>query len=146
MTAISKVIKGLKFIESHQQSILREILIENSEEIEKLQTDQLLRGKTNEGKNISPKYRNKRYANKKQAMNPKPPKGVPDLKLTGKYHKGFKVKIGTDSGKFVNTDPKDKRLSKKYEKIKGLSPVSIGELRQIALIEFRRRTKKAIFA
>lgn len=144
MTVIKQVIDGLKFLQANEQAIVKEILVGKSEEIEDLQRDQLLRGKTNEGKNISPKYRNPRYASKKQAMNSKPATGVPDLKLTGRYHRAIKVKFGSDSGKFINTDAKDARLSKKYDNIKGLSPISIAKLKEIAVIEFRKTAITAI--
>lgn len=144
MTVIAKVIKGLEFLRNNEKALVREIIIERSDDVEDLQRDQLLRGKTNVEKNVAPRYRNPRYARKKQSMNPRAPNGVPDLKLTGRYHKKFKLKVQGSKGKLINTDKKDAMLTKKYDNIKGLSPVSIAKLRQMVIIDLRRDLKKRL--
>lgn len=146
MTRIASIIKGLEYIRDNEERIVKELLQSKNEEIVDLQKDQLLRGKTNMEENVAPRYANPRYAARKQAMNGKPPAGVPDLKLTGRYHRGFRAVINNDTIDMQNRDNKDARLSAKYAHIKGLSNKSVGKLRDIVRPELKRIVIKRLVA
>lgn len=146
MTRIASIIKGLEFIRDNEERIVKELLQSKNEEIVDLQKDQLLRGKTNKEENVAPRYSNPRYAARKQSMNGRPPAGVPDLKLTGRYHRGFRAVINSDTIDLQNRDSKDARLSAKYAHIKGLSPKSVAKLRDIVLKDLKIIVKRRMVA
>lgn len=101
--------------------VVEQIIIDNSQFFEDLQRDQLLRGKTKKGDNISPKYRNPGYADFKQRRNSLPPSGVPDLNLTGEFHQGIFVDVESGSVYFGSSDSKTVMLTEKYEFLFGLN-------------------------
>jgi hypothetical protein len=100
--------------------------------VEQLNREQLESGLTIEGQNnkIRPKYKGKKYADKKNAMNPKPGKGTPDLKLKGDFHAGIKATLGANVIYITSTDFKAPFLLGKYQNILGLTPKNLTLLRQ----------------
>lgn len=144
MTVISRVIKGLQAFKRQAPKITLAVIKSRNGLIVELQQEQLERGEDNTGKFIAPKYRNDRYARGKQAQNPKPPFGTPDLKKTGKYHRAFKEKYSSKEIKVNNTDSKDESLSKKYDNIKGLNDTSLTQLRTKILPDLRQELKNMI--
>lgn len=85
------------------------------------QREQLLEGKNALGEKVG-RYRNPQYARMKNAMNPKPGYGVPDLKLSGNFHKGIYTDVRGDTIITDSTDTKTQKLADKYgEEIFGLS-------------------------
>lgn len=136
MSAIAKIVDKLKFIESSQDTIIREIIDDNTREIELLNITQLKKGLNVKGKNIRPEYASKSYAKFKQSKNSKPQSGTPDLKLTGKYYSKMQVKVKSKEFEIVNTDSKDAELSSKYGSVtafKGLTNNSKSKLRELIL-------------
>ncbi len=84
--------------------------IENKKEtLLDLNKEQLLHGKNNEGSTLG-KYKNNRYAAKKNSLNPLPGLGIKDHKLTGSYYKGIFAKIEGGKIIFGSTDEKAKYL------------------------------------
>lgn len=85
------------------------------------QKDQLLSGLNRMGEQIG-KYRSPAYAKKKYAMNPLPGEGIPDLKLTGAFHREVYAEVRGDKVIVDSTNDKTQALVNKYgEKIFGLN-------------------------
>lgn len=76
--------------------------------------DQLLGGLTAQGEEISPGYFFQEYSFQKQAQNPLPGLGVPDLKLTGAFYGGFRLIVSKDEYELDSTDEKAFALRYKY--------------------------------
>jgi hypothetical protein len=66
-------------------------------------------------------YKSPWYANIKHAKNPLPGLGVPDLKLTGAFHRGIYADVQGDRIVWGSRDEKSERLQKKYDAIFGLN-------------------------
>jgi len=87
-----------------------------------LNKEQLMDGNEKTGYQISPSYRTHKYARAKQSMNTRPPYGIPDLRLTGEFYRGFEVKTFVDRFEISSTDEKTNDLIDKYgEDIFGLN-------------------------
>lgn len=70
------------------------------------------------------RYASNSYAARKHAINGLPGFGVPDLKLTGAFYKGWKVKVSGNKFEINSTDPKTPDLIRNYgEDIFGLQPI-----------------------
>jgi len=90
-----------------------------SDVIAELNVEQLEAGFTSEGKRLR-KYRNRNYAMFKNAINPLPGFGNPDLILTGSFTKSFQIDVGSDDIEVVSDDIHN--LAERYgEDIFGLS-------------------------
>jgi len=88
-----------------------------------LNRKQLLSGLTSKGAKIRPRYKNKKYAAKKNSMNSKPGRGTPDLKLTGEFHAEMRTDIGLNQDwQVYSLDEKARYLLPKYADIFGLIP------------------------
>lgn len=87
---------------------------ERTPEIIDMNTGQLMSGVSSNSESIQPEYYNEDYASLKQQLNPAPPKGVPDLNLTGSFHSGFRVEVKSDSLEFSSIDEKTDYITKKY--------------------------------
>jgi hypothetical protein len=103
----------------------------NSERIVSLNRTQMENGLTSKDVGIYPGYRNKYYAFMKKNMGSKAPMGVPDLKLTGSFHKGMKLNITGAEYEISSTDKKSPLLEEKYPDIFGLAENSILEAQRI---------------
>ena len=82
--------------------------------------EQLLVGENSEGQNVG-KYTTKRYSSFKKRIGSIAPFGVPDLKLSGKLHKGLKAEIKPASFTVDSSVEYSKYQIKRYgKKIYGL--------------------------
>lgn len=97
----------------------------NSDVAVEMNKSQLERGKTSDDDNVSPSYFSSFYASMKNRINSLPPMGVPDLLLTGDFHKGFYLdlsKVNQGIFEIDSTDWKTSELTSKYgESIFGLT-------------------------
>lgn len=145
MTRLRRVIKNLESLRAEKDSFVLLLLKQQSESIADQNREQLSKGKDANGKAIRPKYKNKRYAAKKQAMGSKAPLGTPDLKLTGKYHKSLKPKFTGKKFTIQSTDKKDKMLSSKYgDEIKGLNKEALKLVRKEIIPEIKTKLRERI--
>lgn len=85
---------------------------------------QLKRGLSAGPARISPKYKKKDYAVEKNAMNPLPGYGIPDLLYTGDFYAGFGIEVKADEYEVFSTDPKAYELEAKYKQIFGMNQES----------------------
>lgn len=109
-----------RFRRMDTDKLIDESLNETTSDFEDIQRYQLTAGMTSTGKNISPRYRSREYATAKHDMNPLPGYGVPDLKLTGSFHREIDVKAGRESFSIISRDEKAPELERKYDNIFGL--------------------------
>jgi hypothetical protein len=108
-----------------------------------LQQDQLKYGLTSKGRQIG-KYKDPRYARKKNAMNPLPGLGYMDWKLTGELYREIVVKVFQGSYFITSTDDKFKSLVQRFGDPMGLDQISKPEYVEQALRpEFMGRIRKA---
>jgi hypothetical protein len=82
--------------------------------ITEIQKEQMFKGLNAEGKRIG-RYRSIKYALAKNSMNPLPGLGVPDLKLTGAFYRGFQTKVTPETFSTSSTDEKNDALTAKYD-------------------------------
>jgi hypothetical protein len=87
------------------------------------QKSQLTEGLTSSGGTFR-KYQSNAYARKKNAINPLPGLGNPDLKLTGAFYGGIVATVESGKLKIKSNDSKALDLEAKYgkQKIYGLQP------------------------
>lgn len=84
------------------------------DEMARLNVEQLASGRDSEGSKLSPKYRNKSYAAKKNRINPAPGMWNPDLILTGAFTGSLNVSVSGQNINFSSGDSKKAGLVKKY--------------------------------
>lgn len=87
---------------------------------EQLQRLQMLTGKDSKG-NLIGKYKNKKYADQKFAMNPLAGRGNMDFRLTGDFFKQFFTRLGTNSVFISSSDKKTDRLLEINSDVFGLN-------------------------
>lgn len=96
--------------------------------LKKQQQLQMLQGLNQKGEKIG-KYRNPKYAAKKNSLNPLPGFGFVDLKLTGAFQDAIVIDVRGERIVFEGADIKTEDLAKKYgETILGLNEESRGEV------------------
>lgn len=111
---------------NHTEAI-EDTMEEASPVIRQKQRNQMHSGLNREGKPIG-KYRSPAYAKKKNALNPIPGLGVPDLKLTGEFYKGIYSEVRGDKIIIDSTDGKTPALANRFgEEIFGLNKESKAE-------------------
>ena len=92
------------------------IVVEDFREtIVDINKDQLQDGKRKDGSLIVPQYQSQSYAKWKNKKNGRPPFKTPDLKKTGAFYAGFKLKI-LSKGEFdiYSSDRKSEMLRGRY--------------------------------
>ena len=100
----------------------RAAIAANASQMVTLQRRQMEEGVRSDGEMIAPLYRSVLYAmGKKQLYGSKAPYRVPDLKLTGAFHRGIVFEVDDNNYYFYSTDEKAPDLTDKYEKIMGLT-------------------------
>lgn len=109
---------GFKDIQKRIKEIDKQKLLEQSAEKNgdvavKMNKEQLLKGKDSNNEDLE-NYSDLLYAAYKQGLNPIPPFGTPDLKLTGAFHKGFYFNSINDRFIIDSKDVKRNRLAGKY--------------------------------
>jgi hypothetical protein len=87
------------------KGLIRESVDENRDELIRLQKDQMLHGYDSLGKRIG-KYKNKKYAIKKHALNPLPGLGFKDEKLTGSFQNEIFIDARNEGVVFSSLDEK----------------------------------------
>jgi hypothetical protein len=87
--------------------VSEESLDQIKDDISEAQRQQLIYGISSSGGTLR-KYKSKAYAKKKNAMNPIPGIGNPDLKLTGAFHRSITTQV--TSGKVIIKASDDKAL------------------------------------
>lgn len=113
--------EGVDFKEVIQVSVAATV-----KEYEQLQKLQMLTGKDSEGKAIG-KYKNKKYAAEKYAMNPLAGFGNMDFRLTGDFFKEFFTRLGSNSVMISSSNSKTERLLKINGKVFGLHAENASE-------------------
>ena len=126
MNTANDILKNLK--QFKLQKDIEKSLKKSKEYILDLNRGQLLHGKDSKDEDVM-SYRSDSYAEYKQGKNSLPPFGVPDLYLTGAFHKAFMMKIEGSDIVLVSKDSKSPELQEKYgEDIFGLTDYSIETL------------------
>lgn len=96
------------------QQFIFEILSSKTEQLEDINIDQLTRGERSDGSKITPRYANPAYAALKNARNPRPGRGTPDLNLEGDFYKGITARVTRQSIIVSGEDQKTPWLQFKY--------------------------------
>ena len=91
----------------------------SEEDFARLNREQMIEGFDKTGNRFK-KYANNAYAAKKQAMNPQPGFGNPDLKLTGSFQRQLRVDVDGEKVRIYSLDEKSAFLEKKYPTAFGL--------------------------
>ena len=125
MATLREMSKRLKNLDTTK--IYIQVMNQESEQVLDMNRSQLLLGLTSRGKKIKPKYRNKRYAQKKRKLNSKPGIGTPDLKLSGDFHNSFTLKKKNNDYEFDATVSYKKYITPSrgdygYDNVFGLNP------------------------
>lgn len=152
MDIFEKMIKRLQDSLNQQalKNLAQQTLNEHLPELEDINVAQLMEGRDAEGELIEPKYQNPLYEDLKHSMNPKPPKGTPDIKKTGDFHESIVAKPIKGGVKMDATNWKKKKLTKKYGPLLGISPenlrvfkedVYLPYFKDKALEEFKRKLR-----
>ena len=116
----------------------------NKEIFADLVTGQLEQGIKGDGENLFP-YRNPQYASFKRSIGSKS-SPIPDLKLTGAYHRSIELEAKKSSAAIVSKDDKDAELSLKYgQEIKQLTQTSMKEGRIQIKPDMQIRLNRLIF-
>jgi hypothetical protein len=118
MVTIDDMLANFRSIDLDQA--VYSIVRSESKELINLNIDQLKHGITSEGATISPYYRSKEYADEKHRINPFPGYGVPDLRNTGDFYRGFFIKVSKTIYELGSTDQKSDYLEGKYSKNGGI--------------------------
>lgn len=106
-------------IESH----VSEAIMQNESKLVTMNRRQMEEGKTASGDLIAPLYRSIMYAKgKKELYGSRAPFRIPDLKLTGAFHRGMKLEIDYPGYFIYSTDEKAEELAEKYDDIFGIAP------------------------
>lgn len=121
------------------EEILLGVIRDYSKQIIDLNQDQLQKGKNSQGKPLG-KYVSKSYAKYKKKLNPR---GVVDLKLTGKFYDSFFVQAQKFPVFVDAKDSKTPKLKKKYEFIFNLTPHNKQSYNKAVRLEFIARVRKA---
>lgn len=116
MAVLDKYYRQIDEIDKGLEQEAYKILAEVQEIITKLNTDQLLEGKTPKGQKLEPEYSRERYKRVKNKLNPLPGYGTPDLKLKGDFHSEFYLTAKNQEFELHSSDFKTPFLEKKYGK------------------------------
>ena len=90
------------------------LILSTSYEITTLNQEQLYAGQLSTGEQIQPEYASKYYAKKKNALNPEPGFGVPDIFLTGALYKSMGVSVNDSKFDIEATVPYAAKLEEEY--------------------------------
>ncbi len=121
---------------------IKKAIEQTKDKMADLNRKQLLAGKNTINNRIQPRYRNKRYAKKKNIRNAKPGLGVPDLFDEGNFHKSIEVKIKGKQYDFIAKDTKAPALTDKYPLILGLTAKATEQYSRFTLLPVLRNSLK----
>ena len=105
------------------KEVIDQSINDTKEDYIRLNTEQqLFKGLATDGRQLQPLYKSNSYAKKKNAMNPIPGFGVPDLKLTGSFYANQKLSVQGDEIMLDSDVNHTQYLEKNYgaDKIFGL--------------------------
>lgn len=131
MATIQDVLNNFNSVNLRQQ--VPKIIMSLSAEMVDLNLNQLSKGLTTEGVQITPAYQNSRYAAYKSEIGSLASFGTPNLKLTGDFYSGFYIQLKGITFNFGSNDQKSALLEGKYSKnggIYGLTDQSKSDLSQ----------------
>jgi hypothetical protein len=117
MATIKGLYKRVQALNSDE--VIEDAFIENEKQFAEKNRQQLFSGFDKNGKRLKP-YKNKRYADKKHAMNPKPGHGNPDFRLKSDFYRGIEVRIDGQVIRTILNDPKSTYLLQRDPDIVGL--------------------------
>lgn len=107
MATILDVLENFRSINLKQA--LPGLVNETKQEIIRLNQQQLFSGLLSTGDKVGV-YKLRDYAERKNLLNPLPGFGIPDLKLSGDFYKGFVVEVNEEIYNITSRDPKTGRL------------------------------------
>lgn len=117
ITDIKERVNSIDFL-----SIIENCMIDGQDVLTEMQRKQMLLGVNSLDRKIG-KYKNKNYAEKKHAMNPKPGFGFKDLKLTGEFQRSIMVEPRDAEVIFTSNDEKTNEIvNREGSVIFGLTP------------------------
>lgn len=111
---LTEVFSSLEQAERNLENEALRIIAELQDEIVKYNTDQLYAGQDAKGQKLKPSYSRVKYARAKNSMNSLPGLGNPDLKVTGKFYRGFYLTAKNGKFEFFSSDEKTDDLKAKY--------------------------------
>lgn len=143
MTTIKQFKKRLQIL--NVPAMAEKAVIETSNQLSNLNTEQMHRGLNSEGRPIG-EYALPTYAEAKHRMNPLPGFGVPDLKVTGAFYEGVYTDVGGMKVEIDSVDSKADDLKARFgENIFGLSDNYKSEyIREFLKPEFVKAIKTEI--
>lgn len=101
-------------------SAIQDAFLQNKEYFEEQNRKQLTAGFDKQGARLR-RYRSPKYARVKNAVNPLPGLGNPDLKVTGAFHRGIHIARFTPTAlTLTSTNSKAENLLKSYPNVLGL--------------------------
>ena len=122
LSKLKKISKGLALIS--KPKFYLDIIKDLDRELEEYQRIQMLRGQTNKGDLITPKY--SKFTRKEKASDPryKAPFGTPNLLNKGEFQDGIFTRITGNKAIFGSVDDKTSELTQKYKNIFGLNSLT----------------------
>ena len=125
------------------QALKHKAVSNKSQLIVDLQRKQLRQGKDADNNPLRAYYAS--YAKYKATLSTYyAPAGVPDLYLTGSFHRGIHMKLSGDDYKLDSTDEKTGKLTGKYGHIFDLNSTSLIQARDSVTFEFNNLTRTAL--
>lgn len=126
--------------------MVKEAARQNTKKLADLNRKQLLAGKTAEDAYIQPGYKSAAYARKKNAQNPAPGYGNPDLYKTGSFSRQITATANTTGVAVVSSDYKQDQLLQKYgPKVLGFTAANVANIRlNIVLPHLLRNVKRLV--
>lgn len=121
MANVRDAYNRIKALRDSLPSIAQDSVIEVSNDLSSAQKEQLLQGVSSAGGTFR-KYRSASYARLKNAMNPLPGLGNPDLKYTGSFYQGIYVNVSGGKITIGSHDDKAQMLEANYKNVFGLDP------------------------
>ena len=122
MATVADLLESIEAVDL--KGTIDEAITDTADDYIRLNTEeQLFKGQDTDGKQLEPLYKSPAYARKKNAMNPLPGLGVPDLKVTGSFYQKQTLAVEGDSIQLDSDVDYAKYLEKNYgpENIYGLS-------------------------
>lgn len=127
------------------RALVGDAVAANVGEIETMQREQLEQGRGKDGEKIQPSYKSGTYAKKKNARNPEPGLGTPDLKDTGAYHGAITARAYQDAVEISSSDYKAQYLVPKYPNAMGLNVLGIIRLqRELVLPHLQKEIRRLL--
>lgn len=124
MPGINEMIRRAQALDLKE--VVQVSVVSTVQEYEQLQKFQMLTGQDSKGNKLG-KYKNRKYAEKKFAMNPLAGFGNMDFRLSGDFFKEFFTRAGTNSVFISSGNNKTERLLKINKDAFGLNKMNLSE-------------------